>query len=98
VKIPAGCTTTSCQTVLATGFSASFTKIDSSGNLYVGDLTDGAVVKITRTTTATLSYASTPVNTSSTQQVVSMENDGTSPLNFSAITGSNADSGGAATT
>ena len=98
VKIPAGCTTTSCQTVLATGFSASFTKIDSSGNLYVGDLTDGAVVKITRTTTATLSYAPTPVNTSSAQQVVTMENDGTSSLSFSAITGSNANSGGAATT
>jgi sugar lactone lactonase YvrE len=88
IKIPVGCTTTACQTALATGFSASFTTMDAQGNLYVGNLTAGQVMKISRVAAPALAFATTPAGTTE-HLTVGYENDGTAALTISGTSSSN---------
>ena len=80
---------TSALTTFATGFNSSFVQADAHGNLYVGDTTNNRIVVYNRNN-ASLSFADTPVGSTSADQIVTLENDGTGPLTLSTFNATNA--------
>ena len=98
MKIPPGCFSASCVVTLGGNYSyPAGIALDGSGNLYVSDQRNNHVKKIDVQDAPSLSFASTPVGSSSAQQVVTLGNNGNMPLTVSALTGNDASFGGAAT-
>jgi uncharacterized repeat protein (TIGR02543 family) len=60
-------------------------KVDSAGNLYIVDMDDGAIRKVT-VTSALLSFSSLNVGQTSSPQSVVVSDVGNAPLNFSPFT------------
>ncbi len=73
------------QSVIGSGWSYPFDlTVDGSGNLYVADTNNNRIVEENVVTPPSLSFASTPVGSSSSDspQTVTVANDGTAPLIF----------------
>jgi len=97
-EIPPGCTSASCVVTAGSGYTyPAAVAVDGSGNLYVSDQKNDEIKKIDLQDAPTLSFADTAVGSSSAQQVVTLGNNGNAPLTISALTGTNASFGGAAT-
>lgn len=71
--------------VLSTGLgSPQGLALDSSGNIYIADSTNKVVVKLALGSTSSLTFASTPVGSTSSDspQIITLENLGNAPLIF----------------
>jgi sugar lactone lactonase YvrE len=98
-KMPPGCFTAGCVTTLGSGFVYPLgVAVDGSGNVFFADSGTATVDKIDIQDPPSLSFANTFLGSSSTQQVVTLGNNGNLPLTISALTGTNASFAGAATT
>jgi YVTN family beta-propeller protein len=76
--------TTYAQTLIDTGYSATFVKMDDAGSLYVGNKDSNLIGKYVRTS-ASATFPSTVVGTTSSQQPVTLENDGNQSLSFTSL-------------
>jgi sugar lactone lactonase YvrE len=102
-EMPGTCTTSACVTTLASsgysGVNEPYGVFMTPGNnLYVTDTDNHKIKEIDQTDGPSLSYSSTAVGASSTQQVVALSNYGNAPLTISALSGSSANFSGAGTT
>jgi len=102
-EMPGTCTTSACVTTLASsgwpGVNEPYGVFMTTGNnLYVTDTDNHKIKEIDQSDGPSLSYSSTAVGASSTQQVVTLSNYGNAPLTISALSGSSANFSGAGTT
>ena len=68
---------------LAGGYNAPFgLALTANGTLYMSDVATNVITTFDRTSSPTLSFASTNDGSSSAQQTVTLENDGNATLNF----------------
>ena len=85
-EIPPGCTSASCVITLTQSVNAqpAALAVDGGGNIYVADWFNSRVLKEDVVTPPSLSFATTPANSTSSDspQTVTLENIGTAPLRF----------------
>jgi len=93
-------TTGATVTTLGSGFSLpGGVAVDGSGNVYIADTTHSLVKEINVENAPSLSFSSTAVGASSAQQVVTLGNNGNTPLTLDSFsTTANFNLGGAGTT
>ncbi len=85
-KIPPGCTSSTCVETLANGFYGPWgVAVDGSGNVFVADAGHSAVKKLDFADPPSLTFASTPVGSTSSDspQTVTVTNIGNADLTFS---------------
>jgi large repetitive protein len=92
LEVPAGCTSADCQTTVGGLRFPNGVAVDGAGDVFIADAENGQVIEVQRSQPPSLSFAPTPVGSTSSDspQSVTVENIGNGPLSLSGLTvGSN---------
>jgi sugar lactone lactonase YvrE len=81
LEVPPGCIDSTCQVILAT-FPSPEVAVDASGNLFMAGT---LILEAQRSQASPLAFGATAIGSTSTEQIVTLQNIGNSPLTFSGL-------------